>query len=146
MPSLHSGAIAPGLWVINSIDPSVLKSKLGSTFCISCITAKIWLNMTITISTVRITCHHSLKNRAVVEYLTDKLISKLLYYKYRLLIPLQHIRMSHKTCITQHYIATSILRYSWSTVSQYNTQSLYRYIVVLIHITDPYALANYYLN
>ena len=42
----------------------------------------------ITISTVRIMCHYSLKNRAVVEYVTDKLISKLLYNKYRLLIPL----------------------------------------------------------
>ena len=62
----------------------------------------------ITISTVRIMCHYSLKNPAVVECVTDKLISKLLYYKYRLLIPLQHIRVSHKRYITQHYIATSI--------------------------------------
>ena len=44
----------------------------------------------IMISAVRIMCHYSLKNRAVVEYVTDKLISKLLYYNYRLLIPLQH--------------------------------------------------------
>ena len=42
----------------------------------------------ITISTVRIMCHYSLKNPAVVEYVTDKLISKLLYYKHRMLIPL----------------------------------------------------------
>ena len=37
------------------------------------------------ISIVRIMCHYSLKNRAVVEYVTDKL-SKLLY----LLIPVVH--------------------------------------------------------
>ena len=63
----------------------------------------------ITISTVRIMCHYSLKNPAVVECVTDKLISKLLYYKYRLFMPLQHIRVSHKRYITQHYIVTSIL-------------------------------------
>ena len=31
----------------------------------------------ITISTVRIMCHYSLKNRAVVEYITDKVKNKL---------------------------------------------------------------------
>ena len=86
----------------------------------------------ITISTVRITCHYSLKNQAVVEYVTDKLIGQLLA------ILQMKIRMSHKTCITQHYIATSILRYSWSTVSRYDIQSLYRYIAISICIADPY--------
>ena len=51
----------------------------------------------ITISTVRIMYHYSLKNRAVVEHVTDKLISKLLYYKYRFLISPQDIRILHKT-------------------------------------------------
>ena len=34
-------------------------------------------------------------------------------------------------------IALSILWYSWNTVSRYDTQSLYQYIAILICITDP---------
>ena len=82
----------------------------------------------ITIFTVRILCHYLLKNRAIIEYVTDKLISKLLYYKYRLLIPLQHIRMSHKTSITQHYIATSIFMEHSITIQYSITVSIYCYI------------------
>ena len=110
-----------------------------STFCVSYITAKIWLDMILYYDI------HSKNNVtlfiAVVEYVTDKLIRKLLYYNVDCLyVPLQHSRMSHKTCITQHYIATLILRYS---VSQYDTQSLYRYIAVSICIVDPYPVSWY---
>ena len=60
-----------------------------STFCVSRITAKIWLD------TILYHGYHSknsvslfIENQTVVEFVTDKLISKILYYKYRLLIPL----------------------------------------------------------
>ena len=110
-----------------------------STFCVSHITAKIWFD------TILYYDIHGKNNVtlfiAVVEYITDKLIRKLLYYNVDCVyVPLQHSRMSHKTCIAQHYIATLILRYSWSTVSQYDIQSLYRYIAVSICIEYPYSV------
>ena len=81
----------------------------------------------ITISTERIMCHYiySLKNQAVVEFVTDKLISTLLYYKYRLLMPLQHIR----THIRDASLSTTLpLRYLNIHGTQYHDTILYCFI------------------
>ena len=38
------------------------------------------------------------------------------------------------------YVTILSFRYSWSTLSRYDTQSLHQYIAILICITDPYCV------